>query len=223
MKLFFTADLHLGHGNIIKYCDRPFLTDEDRAAKETDAAAGIAWDRSHWRMTSAAVRMMDKTIIDAINAKVGTDDELWILGDFAYGIRDQYLSKCEDYRKRIRCKNVKIIWGNHDRFEIKPLFSRYYDQCSINIPGRRTKIIVNHFAMAIWEGSHRGNIHLYGHSHTKAEPSLDKMMPNRRSMDVGVDNAFKLFGEFRPFSLDADILPLMDARTGCAIDYHGED
>lgn len=53
---FFTADLHLGHGNIIRHCDRPFSTVEE----------------------------MDAVIIDAINDTVGPRDTLWILGDFCH-------------------------------------------------------------------------------------------------------------------------------------------
>jgi calcineurin-like phosphoesterase family protein len=36
MKTFFTADLHLGHGNIIKYCQRPFMTAEETAQTKAD-------------------------------------------------------------------------------------------------------------------------------------------------------------------------------------------
>lgn len=163
--------------------------------------------------------MMDNTIIDNINTMVDRDDTLWILGDFAFGIRSEYYQRCRAYRNRIQCQNINIIWGNHDRFEIKDLFSHYYDLASVQIPGRKAKIIMCHYAMAIWEGSHRGNIQLYGHSHTNAEANLDAMMPGRRSMDVGVDNAFRLFGQFRPFSLE-EILGFMDAKAGAAIDYH---
>ena len=29
MTVWFTADLHLGHGNIIRYCKRPFLSEAE--------------------------------------------------------------------------------------------------------------------------------------------------------------------------------------------------
>jgi calcineurin-like phosphoesterase family protein len=54
--MFFTADLHLGHKNIIKYCNRPFDNVDD----------------------------MDRVIIDNINRVVGQRDQLFILGDFAF-------------------------------------------------------------------------------------------------------------------------------------------
>jgi calcineurin-like phosphoesterase family protein len=55
---WFTSDLHFGHENIIKFCDRPFT------------------DLHH----------MHTTIVNNINNLVGQDDELWILGDLAMGL-----------------------------------------------------------------------------------------------------------------------------------------
>lgn len=57
---FFTSDLHLGHGNIIRHCSRDFGT----------------------------VAAMDAGIIAAINALVTHRDILWVLGDFAFRGRD---------------------------------------------------------------------------------------------------------------------------------------
>lgn len=54
--IWFTADLHLGHSNILKHCKRPFATIED----------------------------MDTAIIRTINDTVSKDDVLWILGDFSW-------------------------------------------------------------------------------------------------------------------------------------------
>jgi calcineurin-like phosphoesterase family protein len=54
--IYFTADTHLGHANIIKYCDRPFRD----------------------------VNEMDDAIIDNINSCVNKDDILYHLGDFAF-------------------------------------------------------------------------------------------------------------------------------------------
>jgi hypothetical protein len=39
-------------------------------------------------------------------------------------------------------------------------------------------------------------------------------------MDVGVDVAFKTFGEYRPFNI-SDITNIMSKRTTEKIDHHG--
>lgn len=85
--IFFTADLHLGHANIIRHCNRPF----------------------------ASAAEMDAAIIDAINHAVHRSDQLWILGDFAFRGRDpaSYRERihCRDVRllmgnhdKRSKCE-----------------------------------------------------------------------------------------------------------------------
>ncbi len=55
-RTFFTADCHLGHRNIIKYCKRPF----------------------------DSVKEMDNTIIDNWNSKVTNEDKVYHLGDFTF-------------------------------------------------------------------------------------------------------------------------------------------
>src|SRR3954452_14523275 len=57
MTTYFTADLHLGHANIIRYCDRPF------------ADAGE----------------MDAALLNNLNAVVRQEDTLYVLGDFCMG------------------------------------------------------------------------------------------------------------------------------------------
>ena len=56
-KVFFTSDTHFYHGNIIRFCNRPF---ED-------------------------VEMMNETIISNWNNTVGLDDTVFHLGDFCLG------------------------------------------------------------------------------------------------------------------------------------------
>jgi len=57
MATWFTADLHLGHFNIIRYCGRPFA----------DADA------------------MNRALIDNWNEVVDPADTVWVVGDFALG------------------------------------------------------------------------------------------------------------------------------------------
>ncbi len=54
--IFLTADLHFFHSNVIKYCNRPFITIEE----------------------------MNETIIKNWNYKVKADDEVYLLGDVAF-------------------------------------------------------------------------------------------------------------------------------------------
>ena len=57
MATWFTADLHLGHSNIIDYCGRPF----------------------------ANVDAMSRALIDNWNQAIAEDDTIWVIGDFALG------------------------------------------------------------------------------------------------------------------------------------------
>ena len=68
-------------------------------------------------------------------------------------------------------------------------------------------------SVATWDGSHQGVWHLYGHSHAAAEPWADAHMAGRRSLDVGIDNAYRLLGEYRPWSFE-EIRELLGPRPG---------
>lgn len=216
MSLFFTADTHFGHANIIKYTNRPFLAELDKKALEK---RGGKWkDRDKWKISIDSLQMMNSTMIENINKIVGKNDTLWHLGDFAFG-RTHYVNDCLNYRNKIRCKNVNIIWGNHD----KPhLIKHLFKSDAYLIPRykwNKQTFFLTHYAPAVWDKSHRGSIALYGHSHANAEKRLDKIMPDRRSMDVGVDNAYRLTGEYRPFSFE-EIISIMNKKKGCYIDHH---
>lgn len=56
METWFTADLHFGHANIVRYCDRPF----------------------------ASVEAMDAALIANWNERVQPGDTVWVLGDFCF-------------------------------------------------------------------------------------------------------------------------------------------
>ena len=211
-----------GHANIIKYTHRPFLSERD---KEELAKTGMWHDgnwkgegSSKWRMTDEAIELMDQTLIKEINDLVGPDDILYHLGDWAMPNRKHdYYKRCRYYRDQIKCRNVHLIWGNHDDHCIADLFNSAQDMGTIYTS--KYRVILNHYAMAVWNGSHRGNLHLYGHSHAGAEPWLDRTMPGRKSMDVGVDNVARLYGAYRPLTLD-EIEDRLVNRAGFAFDHH---
>ena len=172
-QVWFTADTHFGHGNIIKFCNRPFLSEEEQALSKTDP-------RGSWRVSQQTIRRHDNAILDAINALVGPKDQLWILGDFCWG---KY-PEAERYLRRITCKKVNLVWGNHDNRSIGDLFHREIEQGMINVEGQR--IWLNHYPMRSWDGRFHGSWHLYGHVHDRMSEE-DRQSPELLTKDVGVD------------------------------------
>lgn len=53
---------------------------------------------------------MNQTIVDNINSVVGEDDILIHFGDFSFG----GIESIWEFRKQIICKNIYLIFGNHD-------------------------------------------------------------------------------------------------------------
>ena len=157
---WFTADFHLGHKNIIRYCNRPFQTVEE----------------------------MNQEILERLNARAKTNDILYFLGDFCIGPK----VPAAELRKKIRCKKIYAIPGNHDK-DTRKLTQEFswldaFAEASLN--GQR--IVLCHYAMRVWNQSSRGAWHLYGHSHGRL-PSQGTSL----SMDVGVDTH-----DFRPWHFD---------------------
>jgi calcineurin-like phosphoesterase family protein len=192
---FFIADTHFGHGNIIKYCRRPFLNDTEKQMQKWADEGLVRQDE--FKISRESIDLMNSTIIDNINAVVGQDDTLWHGGDFGWGPSFDEFKK---WRDRIVCRNINLIWGNHDpglhskdKFSIATLFSKVFHQILIKVEGQA--IFLNHYPMRSWDRAHHGSWHLYGHVHglyfEQDAKSLDL------TLDIGVDTH-----DFKPWSMD---------------------
>lgn len=213
-KVWFTSDLHLDHSNIIKYSNRLFLSEEDRKEFE---ALNQNWNRSKYRISKKSTDMMNDHIIDNINKVVDKNDILFHLGDFAFAPKHSYYDTALYFRNKINCKTIYNIWGNHDHKEIRRLFDDCFDLTEIYIENQ--SYVLCHYCMLQWNKSHHGAIHLYGHSHSALEEFAEKVMPGRKSIDVGIDNAYKVLGEYRPFS-HIEIKEIMDKKNGHSTGDH---
>lgn len=182
-EIWFTADTHFGHNNIIKYCQRPFLSEAEQALAEQAP-------RGSWKVSKQTVEKHDTELIEAINSRVVKGDQLWILGDFCWGDHDQ----AKRYIDRINCNDIKLVWGNHDHKSIAPLFTRTIDQGQIRVKGQR--IWLNHYPMRSWDGRFHGTWHLYGHVHNQFTED-DQNTPEMLTRDVGVDAC-----NYTPISFD---------------------
>jgi len=92
IRYFFTADLHMGHANIIRYTNRPFKD----------------------------VHEMNETIIKNWNARVQEGDQVFHVGDFCFRnseggkVGEGLTHKALYYFERLN-GNIIYIKGNHDR------------------------------------------------------------------------------------------------------------
>jgi calcineurin-like phosphoesterase family protein len=82
MTQYFTSDTHFGHERIIEYCKRPFTS----------------------------LHEMNVTMTKRWNETVGPEDEVFHLGDFAFGSAE----KVEQFRRMLNGRII-LIQGTHDR------------------------------------------------------------------------------------------------------------
>lgn len=189
MTRYFLADPHFGHEGIIRMM-----------ARVSEKGRLFSCSEEH-----------DAFLLDQINAAVGRDDELIIVGDFA----DDSPGK---YRAKIKCRHIRFVLGNHDRKQkTANVFGEIPEVIRTrvsSVDGRdHIKLFVTHYPGFYWDGSHRGWGHVYGHTHGQREEYLDMLEPQRRAMDVGVDNVYRLYGYYGPIS-EIKVYEYMARRSG---------
>lgn len=168
--IWFTSDLHLGHDNIIRYADRPFADTSE----------------------------MDETIVRNINATVGSDDTLWVLGDVAMG--EDKINRTAKLLSTLMVRDVRLILGNHDPRKHRDMlldagFSSVSDYEEVRI--HHKGFVLCHYPMMTWNGRNAGVYMLHGHIHSKPTYNAQNLGYGLRRYDVGVDA-----NGYRPVSAD---------------------
>ena len=202
MTLFFTADLHIGHANILKYCPetRPF----------------------------ANVDEMNATIAKNWNAVVKGGDTVYLVGDVMFGAFDAGMEVLNALNGRIHLivgnhDQSRIMRSPDDTNVNRNLFIWRFEsvrhQAMIKVPDDtaprgRQLIFLNHYAMRVWDQQGHGAWQLFGHSHGTLP--IDRSI---LSMDVGLDAV----GLFRPISYDEVKTVMKHHRTPQRVDHHNEE
>ena len=151
---------------------------------------------------------MNEAIISNWNGVVGKNDLVYHLGDFCFGRNDE---EFDLYFKRLNGLII-LIKGNHDRLAWRnrhKFYASYDTYHEIKTDG--LSITLCHYAMKIWNKSHHGAFHLYGHSHGSLADE-----PHSLSMDVGVD-----CHNFTPVSFD-QVQQAMRKKIILPVDHHGK-
>ncbi len=183
-KIWFTSDCHYFHTNVLKYCSRPYQNIEE----------------------------MNEDLIRQHNKVVGPNDIVYNLGDFTFKGVKGAVSILKQLNGRHR-----FIRGNHDDWlfdneqkgiqAIREVHDELLRQGShkgkvewikdyYEFKNNGHLYCLMHFAFYTWHHAYKGSFNLYGHTHANIEHLI-----RGRQMDVGVDNAYKLFGEYRPMSI----------------------
>lgn len=164
------------------------------------------------------VEEMDEALLGAINEHVAEGDELWILGDATCRIPKE---KAEELLRRIRCRRVHLVRGNHDRdWSGSGVFASFQDYEELKAEGR--KLALFHYPIAEWNGFfHDWSLHLHGHIHSGPEYNEGNRAKGLRAFDVGVDA-----NGYAPVSLEEILAFFEEGETmggnGAAVALHGE-
>ena len=155
--IFYTADLHLSHEAVIRYCGRPFETAEE----------------------------MNEAIVANWNAVVKKSDDVYIIGDVLFKLKTDsplYLDRMNGVKHLIignhDRQNLK-----KDRF--RELFASIDEYLVIDDEGRR--VVMFHYPIVEWEGFFRGAYHLYGHIHNSDNTANKVMSTIPNAFNAGVD------------------------------------
>ncbi len=147
------------------------------------------------RVSQAAIEAMNDTMINNINAVVGKNDVLYNLGDFLFAKHYEYIQKCEEILDRIVCKNIHLIFGNHDNLGLLRNirgFTTKFNYNEIEIDGKTICLFHYPIFPGAWNKGHHGSYQLFGHVHGALdghrEGEYNFIPPWSLQLDVGVDS-----------------------------------
>ena len=144
--IWFWADPHLNHSNIIGYCSRPFGDSSE----------------------------MTQKLIENFNSRVQKKETVYILGDIGFGLPDKIrtlLDKLHGELYLIRGNHDENIINKPQvsaRFKwIKDLHVLRY---------QRQKIVLCHYPLESWQFQAQGAFHLHGHCHGNLKRKVSRRM-----------------------------------------------
>ena len=145
MTVFFTSDTHFGDHRVLNLYPRPF----------------------------ASVAAMDAALIAQWNEVVGSDDEVWHLGDFA-----RTAAQAATILPRLNGRKHLVLGNNDPSPGPGAGWLSVASYAEVTVDG--TDLVLCHYPFRSWKGMGRGSVNLHGHSHGRLKP-----LP--RQFDVGVD------------------------------------
>lgn len=160
-KIWFSSDLHFGHKNIIKYCNRP-------------------WDN---------VEDMNQGILDNWNSVVSPNDDVYILGDVCMGKLNENIPLVSKLNgnKYLVAGNHDVKAKTIPEFQKCFRWIKDYYELFIKEEKKKQLLVMSHFPMMVWHKNHRGSFMLCAHSHGSLKQTLPEYNGAGKILDVGLD------------------------------------
>lgn len=158
--IFYTADLHLFHKNIISMCNRPF----------------------------ESLEMMHQVIAENWNHVVTDEDEVYIVGDvyLKFNTETELYLKALHGRKHLITGNHDKAHLKKENF--RNLFASISNYSEIRDENR--KVILFHYPILEWDGYFRDTYHVYGHIHNSDNNFANQIVKQeqfKNAFNAGVD------------------------------------
>lgn len=160
---FFTADLHIGHKNIIRFCKRPYVD----------------------------VKIMSEEIRKVWNEKIPVNANVFIMGDCFFSISKfyakQYLDSLNGKKHLVlgnhdNLNSLPLECFEHISLQDQIVIKSRSEECEYNY----NTLILSHYPLYSWAGIMRGVYNLFGHEHNSI-PNSEYLLTQ---MDVGWDTIY---------------------------------
>ena len=197
--VYFTADLHLGHAAILKYCHRPF----------------------------ASVQEMDRTLIENWNRCVRDGDTVYVLGDMIWPKKKapEYLAALKGNIILLR-GNHDISWLKQTPCEGWP--TQIQEYAKIRIAGRGVTLChypMLEWEDSRPQFSTKPGYLIHGHIHNNVLPEYTVILRQHHALNAGVD--IKIVSDHLGHSnigttanIYADVLETSKRKTAEILELH---
>lgn len=172
--LYFTSDLHFGHRNVIRFCNRPFDNEKDMGEKLIDKWNSIVTNNDIVFVLGDTFWFNDSRSIKKVLSKLNGETIYILPGnhcDFSsyHRVDDERIVLCED---------VVVLWLESEDYLIREWEKKIYE------------LWLCHYPMMTWPHRENGAMQLFGHIHSKPEnrEGVDQDLPlHWNQMDIGCD------------------------------------
>ena len=112
-----------------------------------------------------------------------------------------------NFLNKLKCQNIILLAGNHcNRRNMYGSFIELDQLISVNdyieIEIDNQLIVCSHYPMFNWNYQEKGSINLHGHLHGNTTNLIMQLIKLHKSLDVGIDNYFNIYGSYSLFSIE---------------------